>query len=301
MPEEIFTPESAQFYYVTLDELRAEDISEDWIDDERARRFIGHISRWVNRLTRQWFLPVRLNERLDGRGASVIQAPYFIPILRLDAVKLGRPDLVTVTLPNIAWVRKDRYVQMMDRRSYLPTPPRFVELDGVFGWLEDDYYKQETTLTAAVSAGEIHLPVNDTTNFHAGDAILLGDDPWPASTGMEIKDVDTVNSRLLVEPIPRDVAINSKVTRFGVIPLLIKRAVMILIMEKGEKLAWQDLDCPPWFTKRLTSENVEGYSYNLKPLATDYGYGGGAWTTGNPEVDDILAQYSSRRFYVGAM
>jgi len=302
MPDQIFKPDSGDFSYITLDELRAEDISEEYIDDDRARAFIRRMSQWINLLTRQWFMPVRLNERLDAHGSSVVAAPYFIPILRLDAVKIAKPGLVLMTLPSISWERMDRYVRMLDYRAYLPSQPRFVELDGVFGWLEDDYYKEEMLLTAAVPKGSIHIPVNTIPEtIEVGDVILIGDTPWPYSVPREIKAIDTALSRFLVEPTSVSITQNSKVTRFGRIPFLIKRATILLILDKGEQMGWADVECPPWFTKRLTNESVEGYSYGLTKLPVDYGPGGGEFTTGNPEVDDILQQYSSNRLYIGVV
>jgi len=191
---------------------------------------------------------------------------------------------------------------MLDPRAFLPPQPRFIELDGVFGWLEDDYYKEEMLLTADVPKGSIHIPVNNIPEtIEVGDVILIGDDVWPQSVPREIKAIDTGPSRFLVEPTSVTVLENSKVTRFGRIPYLIKRATMLLILDKGEQLGWADLECPPWFTKRLTNESVEGYSYGLRPLPVDYGPGGGEFTTGNPEVDDILQQYSSNRLYIGVV
>lgn len=299
-PINIFLPQSANFSYLTLDELRAEGFSPEWISDDRARRFIRDMSNWINLLTDQWFLPVRLEERTDGRNCSVVHLQNFIPILQLDEIRFVKPGLVDFVFPEIAYVVKNRYVQLLSPMASFPGLPRFVQLRGVFGYLEDTYNVVCTTLTQPAKRGDVVLHVASTEGFTEQDAILVGSKLAPASVGMEIKGVDKDDNKLIIEPLPvSNIAANETVCRYGRVPYLIKRAVMLLLQDRAEYLAAEDPSCPPWLGKRLTSESVEGYTWSARSLPADYGFGGGKWTTGNPEVDDILFQYSARMHYVG--
>ena len=87
------------FAYVTVDQVRAAGIPDETadpefgIDDARLRQLIIEMSQWVNRLTDQWFWPIRLKERVDGNQSSIAAIPNLIPILELFDLRLQREVL----------------------------------------------------------------------------------------------------------------------------------------------------------------------------------------------------------------
>ena len=302
MPRSYVGPLSHAFRYITVDMLRAEGMSEEMIPADRARDMIALCSNWVNWLTQQWFSPVRVNAKVEGRNSSIAHLPSFVPILQLDSLHIAKEGLFDIVMPDISYVVKERFVQMVAYSAHLPANPRFVRLDGVFGWLEDDFEPVRTTLVGAVSPGNWTFNVASTVGISPGDSLLIGRDPYPKS---EAVIVDAIRgTEIVTEPVRCSCLAGDPVVRYGRIPRLIQYATMLLVKDKrvpiGLRGTEDDPDSPRWFADRLQSESVEGYSYSLSQLPTMYGAAGGSWTTGNPEVDDILAQYAMPHLYIGS-
>jgi len=282
--------------------LRAEGIGADILPDDRAEDMIFLVSNWINWLTQQWFLPVRVEAKVEGRNSSIAHLPSFVPILQLDRLRLGKENLFDITLPDISYQVKPRFVQMLDYRAYLPGNPRFVILDGTFGWLEDDFSPVETTITADVNPGDRVISLASIDGIRHGDALLIGNGAYPNSDAVIVDAVRGTD--IAVDRVRFTAKSGDPAVRYGVVPRLIQWATILLVKDKrtpiGVRGTEDDEDSPRWFAERLQSESVEGYSYSLSALPVAYGFGGGAWTTGNPEVDDCLCQYCNPMLYVGA-
>jgi hypothetical protein len=293
---------SHAFRYVTVDMLRAEGISADVLPDDRAKDMILLVSNWINWLTQQWFLPVRVEAKVEGRNSPIAHLPNFVPILKLFNLILGKANLFRVTLPDIAYQVKPRFVQMLDYKAFLPSNPVFVILDGVFGWLEDDFSPVSTTITAPVSPGDRVISLASMAGIRHGDVLLIGNTAYPNS---EAVIVDAIRGTdIAVDEMSISCPAGSLAVRYGVVPRLIQWATILLVKDKripiGLRGTEDDDDTPRWFAERLQSESVEGYSYSLAQLPMMYGFGGGGYTTGNPEADDCLQQFANPMLYVGS-
>lgn len=298
-------PLSTQFRYVTIADIRREEIDETRLPDDRADYLIQLCSNWVNWLTKQWFVPIRLRQRVDGRNCSVAHLPTFVPILELYNLILEKEGLFTFPFPQIAYQVRERFVQLLSAQSQLPGQPEFVVLDGVFGWLEDTFAPVRTTITSGVTFGDTTISVADASRINVGEVVLVGSDPEPES-GPVIVSSKSGND-LIVDPIRFEASAGAPAVKYGRIPRLIQWATLLLIKDKmvplGIRGTDEDEEGPRWWADRLQSESVEGYSYSLAAIPVPYGHGGGAYTTGNPEVDDILQQFCSgaQMLYVGAV
>lgn len=295
-------PISFQFSYVTVDMLRAEGIDANMIPDDRARDMIVMVSNWINWLTQQWFLPVRAIAKCEGRNSCLAHLPTFVPILDFFSLHLAKENLFDVILPDISYQVKPRFVQMLSYTGKLPGNPRFVILDGVFGWLEDDYQPARTTVTSAVSVGDSNIQLASMDRINVGDAVLVGKDEYPLSGAVL---VDAIRGNAIVtDPVKFSCPVGSPAVRYGRVPRGIQWATMLLVKDKRTPLGCRgtedDPDLPRWFYDRLQSESVEGYSYSLANIPAMFGHAGGSWTTGNPEADDLLQQYANPMLYVGA-
>ena len=302
MPPGYVGPMSHAFRYVTVDMLRAEGITADIIPDDRSRDLILMVSNWINWLTQQWFLPVRVEAKVEGRNSSIAHLPNMVPILQLNQLRLGKEGLFDIALPEISYQVKPRFVQMLSYNSRLPVNPRFVILDGVFGWLEEDFSPTRTTLTSDVSPGDSNIDVISTSGMRVGDAVLIGSNEFPRSEAIVI---DALRGNTIhTDPVSCTCIAGEPAVRYGRVPWAIQWATMLLVRDKKTPIGFRgtedDEDSPRWFAERLQSESVEGYSYSLAGLPRMFGYGGGELTTGNPEVDDLLFQYSLPYLYVGA-
>ena len=298
---------STTFAYVTVAQVRDNgipDSGDGGIADEPLRRLIRLVSHWINQLTDQWFLPIRLRKRSDSSGGAAVASPNMIPILELFSLTLEKQGLFSVPLPDVAYQVKQRYVMMLDWHMGLPIQPHFVVLDGVFGWLVDDFVKAKTTLTspltvaaADVSAGTKTADVASTAGIAAGDTALFGNDPEPQSYPAIVIGVPDATHIEFAPVVPFSLPSGVNVSRYGRIPDLIQYVTMLLIRDKilngwGKVGYWDVSEAPFGIGTRLTSESVEGYSYSLTPMKVINGPGGGERTTGNAEADDILSQYT---------
>jgi hypothetical protein len=299
------------FSYVTIPEVRAVGIldktadPEFGIDDGPLRELIRAMSHWINRLTDQWFLPVRLKEKADGAYTSVTRLPNLIPILDLFDLRLEREGLIIFSYPRIAYQVKQRYVMMVTKHVRIPDYPHWVLMDGVFGWLVDDYVKVETTLTAPLVEGVGTATVTELSRIKVGDAVLIGNNPEPDSSPIIVEAVSAATGpgTITFDPLltaPFAASAGAKVTKYGRVPDMIKRACLLMIRDRVTPIGELDTFADQ-FGKgtRLNSESVEGYSYSMTSAPAQNGFGGGAWTTGNVEVDDILTQFSTPSMYIG--
>lgn len=300
-------PLSTVFRYVSIQDLRDEGLDPDRLPDNRAEYLIRLCSSWINHITRQWFVPLRLIERVDGRNRSVVHLPTFTPILELFSLQLAKPGLFNMTYPDLAYEVKERYVQLLNGLTTLPSQPKFVTMDGVFGWLEETHHVHSTVLAQDIQPGLQTFAVESTAGISAGDTLLLGMQPIPKSEAIQVVAVDHGSNTITTDSVTVTLPSGTQVSRYGKVPGLIKWACMLLIKDKlsplGIRGSDEDEEGPRWWSDRLNSESVEGYSYSLAAIPVAYGHGGGAWTTGNPEVDDILAQFSSsmHSVYVGGI
>lgn len=313
MPSGFASGLQTPFAYVSVEEVRLAGIPETGefgIDTSRLRWLIREMSHWINRLTDQWFLPLRLKEKVDGAKGSVAAMPNHIPILELNSLKLAKEGLFEFDLPSISYQVKQRYVMMMSRGTRLPEIPHFVILDGAFGWLVDDYRKIKTKTTAPLSvtmaevlAGSAVVNVTSVAGIQCGDAVLLGDKPEPDSFPIIVNEVITGPiPQLVFEPwVPFEIISGASAVRYGRIPDMIKRACLLMVRDRIQKIGDIDTaESPFGIGTRLNSESVEGYSYSLGALPAQNGFGGGGdWTTGNVEVDSILQMFTTPQMHLG--
>lgn len=295
------------FAYVTVEQVRDNGIPDTLIADTKLRELIRVVSHWINRLTHQWFLPVRLRYQVDGQHGSVAYAPNLIPILDFFSLRLTKAGLFDLELPDVSYQVKARYVMMLTHTMRLPSMPHFVVLDGVFGWLVDDYTKvqcrtvaQLDVTQADITAGEKEILVDSVAGITPGDAILIGSEPEPQSYPSIVKAVvSTAPLKIIFEPIvPFSLPSGTKIVKYGRVPDRIQYAMMLLIRDLiqggwGKVGEYDTSDSPGGIGTRLNSESVEGYSYSLSPLKAINGPGGGAITTGNALVDDILTEFTA--------
>ncbi|HUT78625.1 MAG TPA: hypothetical protein VM285_13105, partial [Polyangia bacterium] len=267
------------FAYVTVPQVRAAGIPDETadpefgVDDARLRSLIIEMSQWVNRLTDQWFWPIRLQEQVDGNKGSVITIPNMIPILELFDLRLQRENLVNFSYPKFAFQVKERYVMMVTRRVKIPDYPYFVVLDGVFGWLQHDFSKFKTTTVAVVNPAGGTVAVADASKCKVGDTVVVGARPEPYAMTFIVTAVDTTGPFHTISYDP-DLAFNcpeipagAPVVKYGQVPLQIQRAVLLMIRDRTQKVGDIDIfESPFGKGTRLQSESVEGYSYSMAAM-----------------------------------
>lgn len=300
------------FAYVSVPQVREAGIldkatdPEFGIDDGPLRSLVLAMSHWINRLTNQWFLPLRLKQPTESGRGSVARFPNQIPILELFNLRIEREGLISFDYPPIAFQVKSRYVLMVTRHVRLPDYPNFVVMDGAFGWMQNAFTHIRTTMAEDLDPTTGVAKVVDASKIRVGDAVLLGNNPEPNALHVVVEAVDTAGAphTITYDPLltfrDPEVAAGAKVVRYGQVPDLIKRACLVMIRDRVVPIGGIDTAEDPFgIGTRLNSESVEGYSYSLGGTPAQHGHAGGSWTTGNVEVDDILQQYSAPNLYIG--
>lgn len=284
------------FEYLTIKQLRDEDITVVELPDARAKQLIKYYSSRINTLTNQWFQPNRLRTRVDGRNCALAHLPNFIPILVLDKLQVGVPDgqefdvqsdsyvlqpnsnplvlprVVELIGPSVGGgvplvLRVPFLVQEGGVRNGFPRTPQAVVLDGVFGWIEDK--KAVTTdviglLTApAGSPATVEIPVLSTAGFRRGDTLV-----FPGNYVAILRDILTTPNRLVIEEPDFTISMADKIEDFGRVPLQIQRAMMLLI-NRFMSLISVETTAEATMEALIKSESVEGYSYSRDSLTPE--------------------------------
>jgi len=288
-----------EFEYCTVKMLRDEGITTTELPDNRARSIIRLTSRMINRLTDQWFSPVKGDFKVDGRRVPMVHLDNLVPIIELDNVKLGGvagEPIELVDPTEFVHVRDKRIVELVGERARFPRLPLGVILTGIFGWLEREK-DVKTTLTAAAAIDAETVAVVSSAGFQVGDQVLFGFDVAMVS---EVPDGVSLKFDKLEFAWP----IGGEIRTLGRTPLEIRRACILLVNDMMETIsAEEDSAHEEEIESRIVSESVEGYSYSLAAPTSEHKKGseggGGNPTSGNSIVDDILQGFVTPVLYMG--
>ena len=242
--------------YCTVDDLRDEGITTSMLSDSRATALIERASRYIEKVTGQWFEPRSRHFIVNADGSRVVYLGA--PIIQIDAIKLvsGRGDEYTeweYDLEQILVFNRhltqgllnpdDRLCPRIEFQgpmgvyypgweTIFPEGRQVVRIEGVFGY---------TDLPDGVDPGETFV----------GSQI-------PTSQGETPKDIEHVCKLLVVRE-------------------------MGLMSDPSRRDGWLSR----W---RIEAEKTMDQSYKMTPLDR---LGMAGQFTGDPEIDGILAQYRS--------
>jgi len=267
--------------YAIVADLRAEGVDAASVPDSRAQELILLASRFIDRLTGQWFFPRRATLRLDGDGSALLHHPTLVPILEVRRLAVdGR-----VIAPTEYAVR-ERYVELV--RGAFPRGRANVEIDAVFGWLESRP-KVKTRLAEDLAAGDTEATLADTTGLRVKDALLVGAHV-PLIAG------SLAGTKVTGDPVPAGAPAGTGVVAYGRVPRPIERACLMLAVRSRHGLA-TDAGARAAVSDRIIEERTDNYMYRLAPSPEA---DGNERTTGDQAVDRLLADYVAPP-YVGVV
>ena len=126
--------------YASVADLRAEGVLEVEASDERLEALLEEATTTIDRMAGWWFEPRETTLRMDGRGTPSIEPP--VPPIRIDSLSVGGSqlsldpdDIVVVGAPVPPGFAAPRITLT---RGGFPRGRGNVELDGLFGYTEDD-------------------------------------------------------------------------------------------------------------------------------------------------------------------
>lgn len=124
--------------YATVDDMRAEGVTEAMCSDTRLSMLIEEASRTIDRICGWFFEPRSLRLLLDGRGNPSIEPS--VPSIEIESIKIGGEEIplgsvLIVGAPVLAHFDGPRLTL---HQSCFPKGIGNVEVTGFFGYTEED-------------------------------------------------------------------------------------------------------------------------------------------------------------------
>lgn len=139
--------------YCTVEDLRAEGVSEEEYTDEQLEDLIAASCEFIDRVTGQWFELREKSIRLDGRGGQNLVLPVFL--FEAYSVKVGCEEIDDYVLYNRM---EDRAYPKIFRCAGWPRGRLNVEVSGQWGYVEEDGLPPSAIRRAAMKLALYHFP-----------------------------------------------------------------------------------------------------------------------------------------------
>ena len=139
--------------YCTVDDLRAEGVSEENYTDEQLEKLIAISCNFIDNITGQWFEPREKVIRLDGRGSRNLVLPVFA--FSVDYVKVSSEFIDDYVLYNRM---EDRAYPKIFRCAGWPQGRLNIEVSGTWGYVEEDGSSPNDIKRAAMKLALYNFP-----------------------------------------------------------------------------------------------------------------------------------------------
>lgn len=307
------------YEYCTIQDLRDEGLSESFTSDARAKLLIRRSSSLINRLTGQWFYPIKGEFYLSGKDNPLLYFDWFIPILKIYHLEVldNRVADSWYEVEGFHTLRYRRFFGVLGEDDYqLAEGRRYIELlgdglsfshfigssvgmrvfpkgrnniriDCVIGWLED-VKNIELELVSNVAGGALEIFVNNVDGLELNDVILF--DVNGRNKYRFIKSIDSgLNKIEFYDSLDFSLSAGDIVYCFGRVPTLITEACVKLAIfnagQVGTSISNGGFYIPPL---AMYEEKTDRYRYRLSEEYTKSVLKG---TTGYREVDVILQEF----------
>jgi hypothetical protein len=308
----------AYFEYCTIQDLRDEGITPEECPDQRAQVIIRRASAKINIFTSQWFSPIIGDQYVDGQNSRMVWLPNYVPIAKLTAIEVDRTKTARtgpylfpnrraydIQLTDVALSRHGRMVEIIadvtnasttypDRwydsgleEAWFPEGRRNIKLTGVFGWLED-VKDVESTVVGDWAIRSPKIQIDNASAWEEGDTCIFPDGSSQIVTGVKkltnelYFQTDFLKLRVAVSN-------GNKVQSYGRIPQLIRYATIRLVSKMYERVG-ESSNSEDIISQAIIAEKTDNYSYRLDPSLLRERIESGISSTGDVEVDSILAQ-----------
>jgi len=252
------------------------------LPNERLWAQINWISAAINKLTGQFFQPYETTTRVDGRDSSIVGHRALVPIIKLAKLtiydtdhnpgglrrrRMWLPQTIPLEDADVllagAIVDADAYRVADDRRTVELLAGRFpdgrqnVEMDGVFGWMED-VAEASTTTTTDINDASTSVTLDSVDGIYFDDTLDITDTNdnqvrlWVLTVDVTTKEItfDKVNW------IRGTVLSGATVKRYGRVPRGVERIALRMV-------ELQAVNSAAPTTGRIRSEKVDEYSISF--------------------------------------
>ena len=152
--------------YCTVDDLRAEGVSEEDYSDEQLENLIADSCEFIDRITGQWFELREKVIRIDGRGGQNLVLPIFLFVAY--SVKVGYEEIDDYVLYNRM---EDRAYPKIFRCSGWPRGRMNINVSGLWGYVEEDGFTPPAIKRAAMKLALYHFPALSDSNAQEENAV----------------------------------------------------------------------------------------------------------------------------------
>lgn len=121
--------------YCTIEDVRAEGITEERVGDARLTTLISLATAYIDGITGQWFEPRDAVITIDGRGGNTLYLPVFL--VEAQEVKVDGNPITDYVLYN-RFTPDDRRNPRIYREAGWPQGRRNIEITGTWGYVEQD-------------------------------------------------------------------------------------------------------------------------------------------------------------------
>ncbi len=139
--------------YCTVEDLRAEGVSEEDYSDEQLEELIAVSCDFIDRVTGQWFELRTKSIRFDGREGQNLVLPVFL--FEAYSVKVGCEEIDDYVLYNRM---EDRTYPKIFRCAGWPKGRLNVEVSGQWGYVEEDGFTPYAIKRASMKLALYNFP-----------------------------------------------------------------------------------------------------------------------------------------------
>lgn len=119
--------------YCSINDFRAECVTEEQINDEQLESLISISCKYIDDVTGQWFELRDKTIRLDGRGGQNLVLPIFLP--EVEYISLNGELIDDYIIYNRM---EDREYPKIFRNAKWTKGKLNIEIKGLFGYVEED-------------------------------------------------------------------------------------------------------------------------------------------------------------------
>ena len=152
--------------YCTVDDLRAEGVSEEDYSDEQLEKSIADSCDFIDRVTGQWFELRAKSIRFDGRGGQNLVLPVFL--FEAYSVNVDHEEIDDYVLYNRM---EDRAYPKIFRCAGWPRGYMNVTVSGQWGYVEEDGFTPPAIKRAAMKLALYHFPALSDSNAQEENAV----------------------------------------------------------------------------------------------------------------------------------
>lgn len=289
--------------YATIADLRQAGLAdEDVYTDEMLTDRLELAADIIEAVTGQFFGPMRLVFKANGRGREIVATPERDRIIEIESVQLiaySLVDSIWLESPSVLdgsdYSIQPRFIRLRPfdtgsspygrafrdvRQFRFPNDDQNVLVTGVFGWL-DPAEKLEGVLAADLAVGDTELELGEEMAAEVNDLLLIDGRFWVIVTEVD-------GTTVTIDPSPKAAAEEASVLRYGKVPRLVRAAAIRTVLA--------NINAPGSAAESATLEDGRMRREKTDNYEVEFFEGAGTTTAPGTGTGDVVADGYLLRF-----